>query len=575
MGIELNRPAPGHHRLGKSPAPTNPLDGLGASEASNGFADMMTMLSKDPGQLPAAGLALGTKTAKPSTAASFAATAHRSARTGKPTDLQALMSAEAVGGTKDAAAEDGTADVSMGAGTLTAQDGFLTPPSSQNPTGQSWQDLLLGEGIAGAAGGMFGVASAQPNPTPTSLDPKSGQPQTEMPAVTGVTIAGAPAPTAISSLASRQQPDSGPQSSGPLTLPVPQSFANQKSSPSDLPLEPVPGMRQVLAGLSAVPTAKTVMGPDGSVAVGGGVSDRTPQLLPVSVPTQSVDPSTPVAALVLSKPSSPPDAAPVASGPVASSVLYDRAQVNANHKADPTAVTQLEQPKAPIPQHPSGVSAAAVSAGQRLESSQLAAQQAVSVPTVLVANAVLARVDLPLVPAAETLLKPLPKRLGLGTESFYGQAGAVVNPLVDTVSQVTPAGALVAEGALAETVSYWATHGVQNATMQLDGLGSEPVEVHISLNGDQAQVDFRTNQVEVRQAIEAEVGQLKDLLLSQGLQLAGLSIGQSGQRGQADKGQKQAGEVKKITVVDGQLMTEPQRGRSLNLSVGQSLDLFV
>jgi flagellar hook-length control protein FliK len=215
------------------------------------------------------------------------------------------------------------------------------------------------------------------------------------------------------------------------------------------------------------------------------------------------------------------------------------------------------------------------STGQRIDPSQLAAQQAVSVPTTLAANAMLAQADLSIIQTAENLQKPLGKRLGLGAESFYGQASSVVSPLVDTTYQVAPSSAVVADGALAETVSYWAAHGVQNATMQLDGLGSEPVEVSISMNGDMAQVDFRTNQVDVQQAIKAEAGQLKDMLLSQGLQLAGLSIGQSGQGGQADKGQKQAGEAKKIAMVDSQFAAEPQRGRSLNLSVGQSLDLFV
>jgi flagellar hook-length control protein FliK len=682
MGIELNRPAIGQPRLGKSLAPANPLDGLGASDASNGFADMMSQLAKDPVQLPATDLALGDKVAGSGTAASFAATAHRSTRTSKTTDLEALMSAVTPIGSKDVAAGDGVADILIGAGTQPTPDGFLTPPSAQNPTAQSWQDLLLGGSMAGASGaarGMLGVASVQPNPTPTSLDPKAGLPQAVMPAVTGIAAAGTSAQSALSTLASRQQSESvvadtnprllvtnavmptvtriaaagtsaqsalsipasrqqpasvvadtnprllvtnavtpaltgtaaagtsvqsalstpasrlqpessSSQSTGQLRNSVPVSLANQTSSqvapdanprlfvtkavPSAWSSEPAPVMAQVLAGLTVVPTAQPVLGPDRSVAAGVVPSDRTPQPLS-STPLNLPDPSTSVATSVLSKPASPSDAAPVASGSGAPPALTDGVPVNTSHKVDLTELVQPEQPKALTPPSATGASAAAGSVSQRLDPSQMAVHQALIAPAILDANAVLARVDQPLVPVAENTLKPLAKRLGWGSESLYGQTAAVVNPLVDTAFQVAPTTAVVADGALAETVSYWAANGVQNATMQLDGLGSEPVEVSISMKGDMAQVDFRTNQVAVQQVIEAAAGQLKDMLMSQGLQLAGLSIGQSGLGGQADKGQKQAGEVKKIAMIDSQPVLEPQTGRSVNLSVGQSLDLFV
>jgi flagellar hook-length control protein FliK len=477
------------------------------------------------------------------------------------------MSAVVPGGSKGAVADDGTADVAMGAGTQPTPDGFLTPPSAQNPAGQSWQDLLLGGGMASAAGGMLGVVSVQSSPTPTSLDPKVGLSQAVMPAVTGIAAAETSAQSAVSTLASRQQPESVVPDANPRLLVT-------QAAPSALSSQTASVLTQVHGGLSGVPAAKPVLGPDGAVAAGVVPSDRTPQLLS-SASINLSDSSSPVAASILSKSASPSDAAPVASGSGAPPALTDGVPVDTSHKVDFTELAQPEQAKVLTPPSAAGASAAAGSVSQRLDPSQMAVHQSLIAPTILDVNAVLARVDQPLVPVAENILKPLAKRLGLGSESFYGQTAAVVNPLVDTAFQVAPTTAVVADGALAETVSYWAANGVQNATMQLDGLGSEPVEVSISMNGDMAQVDFRTNQVAVQQVIEAAAGQLKDMLMSQGLQLAGLSIGQSGLGGQADKGQKQAGEVKKIAMIDSQPVLEPQRGRSVNLSVGQSLDLFV
>jgi flagellar hook-length control protein FliK len=127
---------------------------------------------------------------------------------------------------------------------------------------------------------------------------------------------------------------------------------------------------------------------------------------------------------------------------------------------------------------------------------------------------------------------------------------------------------------VAETVSYWASQGVQNASLQLDGFGDEPVEVRISVNGDMAQVDFRTNQPEVRQVIEGAASLLKDMLSSQGMQLAGMSIGTSGRGGSQDKGPKAPSDARQLTLAKPEVV-EAARVRPANPSVGQSLDLFV
>ncbi len=86
---------------------------------------------------------------------------------------------------------------------------------------------------------------------------------------------------------------------------------------------------------------------------------------------------------------------------------------------------------------------------------------------------------------------------------------------------------------IADTVAYWAAQGVQNAELKLDGFGEHPVQVHIALNGDQAQIGFRTDQPEIRAILEGANGPLKELLRSEGLTLTGVSVGSSGERSAA------------------------------------------
>jgi flagellar hook-length control protein FliK len=118
--------------------------------------------------------------------------------------------------------------------------------------------------------------------------------------------------------------------------------------------------------------------------------------------------------------------------------------------------------------------------------------------------------------------------------------------------------------------------GVQSAELTLDGFGSDPVEVSISLNGDQAQIDFRTDQADVRQALEAATADLRNLLSGEGLQLAGVSVGSSGGRSaQGDAQQSSPGARQVVLPQESGTAPAPRIVRSSNPSVGRSLDMFV
>ena len=164
-------------------------------------------------------------------------------------------------------------------------------------------------------------------------------------------------------------------------------------------------------------------------------------------------------------------------------------------------------------------------------------------------------------------------RSGTGFDVAMG-ATVGVNSRADAPYQIEASAAAVPDTAIAETVSYWVTHGVQNAELTLEGLGEDAVEVSISLQGDQALVDFRTDQPDIRRALEAANAQLRELLSSQGLQLAGMTIGSSGRRDAPDDGHQPRQQAKLVAN-----QAEPVVGgvvsRNVNPSVGRSLDVFV
>ena len=177
-------------------------------------------------------------------------------------------------------------------------------------------------------------------------------------------------------------------------------------------------------------------------------------------------------------------------------------------------------------------------------------------------------------PAERRESKSATGQLRTGLEGAMG--GAVADRLgINPTYEVTAASAVVPDTQVAETVSYWASQGVQNAELTLDGLGNEPVEVRISVNGDQTQVDFRSNQADVRQALENASAQLKTMLSGEGLQLTGMSVGTSGQGGNAQSDSRQPKPAPRQAAV---VSMEPVRAsatRPGNPSVGRALDLYV
>lgn len=96
-----------------------------------------------------------------------------------------------------------------------------------------------------------------------------------------------------------------------------------------------------------------------------------------------------------------------------------------------------------------------------------------------------------------------------------------------------------AEELVTDQVAYWVNQKNQTAELTLDRAG-QPVEVSVSLSGNEAHVTFRSDQSETRELLDRSMAQLSDLLRSEGLVLSGMSVGTSARdgTGSGDSGQQ-------------------------------------
>lgn len=132
-----------------------------------------------------------------------------------------------------------------------------------------------------------------------------------------------------------------------------------------------------------------------------------------------------------------------------------------------------------------------------------------------------------------------------------------------------------AEEQIADQVAYWVHQKTQNAELTLDRDG-QPVQVSVSLSGNEAHVSFRSDQAQTRELLDRSMAQLSDLLRSEGLVLSGMSVGTSAgqgagageQRGQQREGARQAQVVS--AVPSGNVALQRAGG-----SVQRALDIFV
>lgn len=169
--------------------------------------------------------------------------------------------------------------------------------------------------------------------------------------------------------------------------------------------------------------------------------------------------------------------------------------------------------------------------------------------------------------------KPISGLVATGLEGAFSQHALGASGSAGVPSAAVGA-ILSPEAAVAEQVTYWVSQGIQNAQLKLEGFGSEPVEVSIRLKGQEAQIDFRTDQPEVRQMLEGALTQLKETLAKEGLVLAGVSVGTSGQEGAGAQDRRQRPNARQTTVATREVGPTVAMQRA-GPAAGRALDVFV
>ena len=156
------------------------------------------------------------------------------------------------------------------------------------------------------------------------------------------------------------------------------------------------------------------------------------------------------------------------------------------------------------------------------------------------------------------------------------QAAAAMAP-TGTSEASSAATAYSPEQQIADQVSVWVSQNVQSAELKLDALGKDPVEVSISMSGNEAQVQFRSDTPETRDLLTRAAAQLDTALQREGLVLSGVSVGTSSQN--KDKA-SEAGENARAIARSGQRTggieaTEGVRMTAVPRKLQGTVDLFV
>jgi hypothetical protein len=138
--------------------------------------------------------------------------------------------------------------------------------------------------------------------------------------------------------------------------------------------------------------------------------------------------------------------------------------------------------------------------------------------------------DTTLKQAERSLAKSTALRIDSAPEGGFGLYQAPFSGgRVDGFAVTSAPALLPPEVLVAEQVNYWISRDVQNAELKLNGFDGLPVEVSISMHGNEAQVDFRTDQAEIREILQEAEPHLKHMLAKEGLVLSGVSVGTSAQ----------------------------------------------
>lgn len=130
--------------------------------------------------------------------------------------------------------------------------------------------------------------------------------------------------------------------------------------------------------------------------------------------------------------------------------------------------------------------------------------------------------------------------------------------------------------ALAQKLHFWVAGGVQSAELQLDAFGGGSVDVRIAVKGDEAYVEFRSDQPQARRMLLDTMPQLERLLAGEGLMLSGGFVGGSAPN-QSDGGSARRDRFAGTGPALDRIVEAPATAAAtpMRAAVGSAIDLFV
>ena len=235
---------------------------------------------------------------------------------------------------------------------------------------------------------------------------------------------------------------------------------------------------------------------------------------------------------------------------------FARALGKANAPADAAQAAEVKDVK------PADGTTAQTKPGQEIAAK---AKEAVSVAAAKPEQAAEIK-DTPAMPAAlQVQQQPAVNNL---THLAASQAGEALAPRVGTPAW---------DQALGQKVTWMIAGEQQSASLTLNPPDLGPLQVVLNVTNSQANATFVAAQPEVRQALEAAMPRLRDMLSDAGIQLgqATVSSGSSGQQGAFDQ-QQSSSNARRVDVSTVRFDTPVQSGRVQPNASGQGLvDTFV
>lgn len=166
-----------------------------------------------------------------------------------------------------------------------------------------------------------------------------------------------------------------------------------------------------------------------------------------------------------------------------------------------------------------------------------------------------------------------------GTSSSASASSAWMAP-VDAASAAASAGGAVLADRMTEQVSWWLAQKSQGADVSLELAPGQTVSFSVQVQGNEAQIAFRSDQPEVRQMLGQAAAQLKDLFGQEGLLLSGVTVdAQSAgtqQRGEGEGRPDARGVVRGVARLGAASASAPAPVVArAPLPAGRALDLYV